>query len=330
MKWESADLRVGAAVLGAVGLLAAAAVWLAGTRGRGDGDLYAEFSRVDGVAALAPVQLGGYTVGRVERVEPHADSAGHIRFRVTMRLSWRLPSGARLPLSSGAHARVIPPPLTVAGNLLSGVVALEPGPAGAPPLEPGATIPGESVAPALDQAQALAMSVGTDIERTLLAVRALTDSLSISARAVVTSSAAVERSASATGRALPALSATVAREMAAADSLVRDARRLTASMAVLVPSAAAGIDSAQTAFAASRRLAGDASTALSARDAELARVLARLDTTAVLLNHLVREVSRHPVRALTGVRLPAAPPLAPPPSTDAAGAAPSSKPVSRP
>jgi MlaD protein len=320
MKWESADLRVGAAVLAVVALLASATVWLAGARGRDDGDLYAEFSRVDGVAAQAPVQLGGYTVGRVESIEPHADSVGNIRFRVTMRVQWRLPSGARLPLSSGARARVVPPPVTVAGNLLSGVIALEPGAPGGALLAAGATLPGESSAPAFDQAQALVVSLGEDMQRTLAAVRALTDTLARTSRAVATSSAAVERSALATGRAMPALTASVTREMASADSLVRDARRLTAAMATLVPEASAGIDSAQKAFAASRQLAGDASIALSARDAELARVLARMDTTTVLLNHFVRQVSRNPVRALTGVRPPKMPAVAAPASGATAAA----------
>ena len=327
MKWESADLRVGAAVLGAIALLVAAAVWLAGGRGRGDGDLYAEFTRVDGVAVQAPVQLGGYTVGRVERVEPHADAAGNIRFRVTMRVQWRLPSGARLPLSSGARARVVPPPVTVAGNLLSGVIALEPGQPGGVALGPGATVPGESSAPALDQAQALATALGADMQLTLAAVRALTDTLAQTSHAIATSSAAVERSARETGRAMPALTESVSREMASADSLVRDARRLTSAMEALVPQASASIDSARLAFGATRHLAGDASVALTERDAELARVLARLDSTSVLLNHFVRQVSRNPVRALTGVRPPTAAELAPPRAAGSAGA---SSPDSRP
>lgn len=292
MKWESGDLRVGMAVLAALLLLVTAILWLTPTLGDRRLPLYTEFARIDGIAEQSPVQLNGYTIGRVDDIEPRlSERDGSLVFRVRMKINWKLGSGEALPIPAGTRARLTPPLMAVGNNLLVGFIVLEP-PAhgGGPPLKPGETIPGVRSEAAIDQVQSLATGLAGDVAATLIAARALMDSLG-------RATSMAQRMARSTNAELPKLFDNLQRDLAIMDSAMRELRTLT-------PAAIGGIDSAKAMLSDTRRLVGDMSRMVQRREPQFERVLSNLDTATALLNHFVREVSRRPARAITGVDAP--------------------------
>ena len=292
MKWESGDLRVGIAVLAALLLLVTAILWLTPTLGDRRQPLYTEFSRIDGIAEQAPVQLNGFTIGRVDDIQPKlSERDGSLVFRVRMKINWKLGSGEALPIPVGTRARLTPPLMAVGNNLLVGYIVLEP-PArgGGPPLQPGETIPGVRSEAAIDQVQALATGLASDVTVTLVAARTLMDSLG-------RATSMAQRMAAKTNTELPALFDNLQRDLAIMDSAMRELRTLT-------PAAIGGIDSAKVMLSDTRRLVGDMSRMVQQREPQFERVLSNLDTATALLNHFVREVSRRPARVVTGVEAP--------------------------
>ena len=125
---------------------------------------------------------------------------------------------------------------------------------------------------------------------TLVAVRALTDSLTRTAHYTNRLTTSVDTM-------LPRLVVSLHERLATADTLMRELR-------AVAPTAVASMDSAQAMIADSRRLMADVDRTLAARDPQMGRVLANLDTTTALLNHFVREVTRRPGRLVSGVTPP--------------------------
>ena len=300
MKWERSDFRVGAAVLAVMTLVVASVLWLSPGLGS-SGALYADFTRVDGLAVQAPVHLNGYAVGRVDRIEPRSAERGGLVFRVRMTLDWRLPSGDSLPLAVGTTARLTPPAVQLGGGFSLGTIDLMPPPEGGAPLRPGATIPGVRTPAMVDVWQTIATDLSADMSRTFAAIRALTDTLTLTARSVSRASDSTTAMTISIDRAMnrdvPALMASLQRDLATADTLMRELRRVS-------PAALAGMDSARVLLGDSRRLVADLGRILGDREPQLDRVLANLDTTSALLQHFVRQVSQKPTRVLTGVKPP--------------------------
>lgn len=303
MKWEAADLRVGAAVLTVIAIVIAAILWLSPVLAK-SGVLYAEFTQIDGLAIQAPVYLNGYTVGRVDRIEPRSANRGALVFHVRMKLDWKLPNGDSLPLFVGTRARLTPPPMKLANAFIIGVIDLDSPLTGGAPLLPGSVIPGVRTAAMTDEWQSLATNVSGDLLLTLTAARSMMDSLVDAARSLNT---AADRAGITFDKEFPAMMKAMDRGLATADTVMREARSLT-------PSALAGLDSARALLNDSRRLVGDVSQMLTKREPEIERMVANLDSTAVLLQHFVRQVTAKPTRVFTGVKPPAGMPPLPRPT----------------
>ena len=99
MKWEAADLRAGVLVVAAVGVAAWSTMWLRRSQVVKGDEYFAEFDRIEGIGLQAPVQLQGYTVGRVASITPRATPDGHILFR--LRFLVDEVAGERLPVLAG-------------------------------------------------------------------------------------------------------------------------------------------------------------------------------------------------------------------------------------
>ena len=82
-------------------------------------------------------------------------------------------------------------------------------------------------------------------------------------------------------------------------------------MNAIGPAALATMDSVTYLLADSRRLVRDLHGTVATTRPEIEDIVARLDTTTVLLTHFVRQVTRRPLRVLSGVKPPAG--LEPPP-----------------
>ena len=310
MKWESGDLKVGIVVILALALFVGGLVWL--TTGATDKGvaIYTRYDAIDGLAEQAPVQLGGFTIGRVDDISPRIGPDGGVVFDVRMKIDWTPEAGRALPVPVGTRARLVPPPVTGTG-FLAGYVQLEP-PAqrGLASLQPGDTLAGVRSVAMVEQVQEFVTSLTRDWTRTLASVNTLVDSLTRTA-------SAANQLAGTTQALLPQVTASLEQRLVTADSLMRELRAIT-------PHAIASMDSAQAIISDTRRLVASVDRSLEARDPQIGRVLANLDTTTAVLNHFVREVTRRPGRLVSGVQPPlrldplraAARRAAPPPACD--------------
>lgn len=297
MKWEAADLRVGLVVLGAVAILLATAIWLSPTITDRSKPLYTEYDRIDGIAEQASVMLNGYAIGRVADIEPVIRSDSSLAFRVRMQIRWTLSNGAAIPLRDGTKARLVTP-----FPIGAGYINLEAPAAGGRRLQPGAFVPGVRASAGMDQMQTMAEQLSGEMTSTMVAARKVAGELSrtmLTARTLMDTLhetvSTVHRGATTATAAVPELVAGLRRELAVADSLLQ-------AMRPLVPAAHASIDSANLLMADSRRTVNEMSRTMNMKLPEITRIVANLDTTTALLTHFSREISRRPLKVLTGVK----------------------------
>ncbi len=303
MKWERTDFVVGSVVVAAVVIALGSFLWLSPALSARTYPLYTFFDRIDGLNSGANVVLQGYSVGQVGVIEPQLDAGGNMRFRVQMNLQYRLASGDSLFLPQGTRARLMPP--AVIGN---GFIMLEPPDGPAPRLEPGSTVPGTRATAVLEQVQGITDELTAEVVETLRTTRSLMDTLTLVAGQATLAMGHTNRLMSTTTERLPSILAGLESQLATAEALTRDLRE---QVNTLAPAAAASIDTATALLSDSRRLVVEMNQLLSASEPEMTGILANLDTTMLLLQHFVRQVSRRPYRMLTGVKPP--PGLDPPP-----------------
>jgi ABC-type transporter Mla subunit MlaD len=299
VKWERGDLAVGTMVLGSVAIAVGSAVWFAPAVTDTSVRYQTEFDRIEGVAVQSEVKLRGFTVGRVAEIEPVRDAARGYFFRVTMRLDAQLSDGRPFQIPRGTTAQLVPPAVIGAAS-----IALETPDSVSGFLPPGSMIPGTRATAVVDQLNRLAGDLNRDVRRVIASTLALLDSLK---RTAVTANAALgaaEGAVRTTQEALPGLFSAVQRDLATADTLLRGLQQVT-------PAALRVTDSVATLLSDSRRSLADLTRLATAREPEIVRIMANLDTSAVLLRHFTGEVSRSPMRAFTGV-LPPTPRDAPP------------------
>lgn len=296
MEWESSDLVVGAAVLGAAAIALAGLFWLSPAAAGDTYPLYTSFDRIDGIGVQSNVELQGYSVGRVGAIEPRLGDGSALRFQVRLDIQTELPGGDSLHLPQGTAAHLVPPPV-----IGSGLIRLVVPPGGGPSLEPGSVIPGIRAPAMLEQVETVTTGVNAELAPTLESARALMDSISM---AVSTANASVRT----TARSLPVLIAGLERQLEATYDLTVG---LTTQVDTLSPVAIAAIDSTMLLLSDVRAMVGDVRGTVSATTPDLPGIVARLDTTMVLLTHFVRQVTRRPWKTLTGVDPPEG--LEPPP-----------------
>jgi ABC-type transporter Mla subunit MlaD len=302
VKWERGDLAVGAVVLGAIAIAVGSVVWFAPAVTDTSVRYVTEFDRIEGVAVQSEVKLRGFTVGRVAEIEPVRDTSRGYLFRVTMRLDATLADGQPFQIPRGTTAQLVPPAVIGAAS-----IALETPDTVRGFLPPGSIIPGTRATAVMDQLNRLAGDLNTDVRRVIASTLALLDSLK---RTTVTANAALgaaEGAVRTTQEALPGILGAVQRDLAAADTLLRGLQQVT-------PAALRVTDSVAVLLSDSRRALTDVARLATAREPELVRIMANLDTSAVLLRHFTGEVSRSPMRAITGV-VPPTPRDAPPRDT---------------
>lgn len=294
MKWDSTDLKVGLMVVGAVVVALVSFLWVGQQWRRDVAPLYTDVTDVQGIGVESPVFLNGFNVGRVSDVRPRVSERGELLFRVRMDVLWRLDDGATIPLRQGLRARVVPPALDIG----RGSLVLELPPQSTTALRPGDVIPSVQVGGTTNRMQLVVDSVGRDLRLVIAQVAELVKSLD----ATVTSASAAMRSAntmlgSVTAE-MPSVLASVKSNLASADSVLR-------GMHALAPATAATLDSVRTLLGESRVAVARATTFLDASQPQIASTLTNLDQASAVLNHLLQEVSRRPLKAITGVRPPA-------------------------
>ena len=285
---DKGDIAVGLAVLGALALSAGAMIWLSAPlrRDTGAGALYTEFPELSGLAVSNDVTLKGFKIGTVDAITPKISSDGNLVFDVRMTIQWRLADSSRLPLTKGTLAHLEP-----AFPVGSPSIVLYLPPSGGQRLAPGATIDGAVGSSPITEVVMLADSLEYQLKLTLGKTRGVLDSLSMAAGLAA-------RGVRSTNTAIPNLAAGIARDIASLDSAIASVRGM------LGPTTATA-DSARALLGSTRRAIDDLSRSVQGHDANIAHVIANLDTTSALLQDFVRQIEAKPTRLLTGVKPPA-------------------------
>jgi len=296
MKWDSTDLKVGMLVFGGLLLGAASFVWIGKRWGRDVAPLYTDVADVQGIGAESPVFLNGFNVGRVTQVRPRVGENGQLLFRVRMDVVWRLEDKAPMPLYDGLRARVVPPALDIG----RGTIVLEPAIAPVTFLVPGAVIPSVQQGGTTNRMQLVVDSVGRDMRLAITQIETLVRSLAVTVSAATATMKAANGVLATVSQDVPAIMGSVRANLASADSLMK-------SLHTVTPATVATLDSVRALLGDSRIAIARASSFLDSNEPRLSSTLANLDQASAVLNNLLKEVSRRPLKALTGVKPPAVP-----------------------
>jgi ABC-type transporter Mla subunit MlaD len=285
MKWEHADFRAGLVVVGALAIAGAAIVWLKG--GREGPHYFSDFDRIGGLAVQTPVQIQGFSVGRVTDITPVVGPGGTVEFRVGMRIEATLQDGKPFPIESGTHAKIQQPSIIGAP-----VIVLEPPATRGAPLPPG-MIPAEATADMIDQVQKLVNDAGGQVTAALVRTLGLVDSLQATLSVVRLAADRSAQVAESTQAAVPRLVASVDRAITHTDSMVQEFRKIAPASRAVLDSIGAAVPDLR---AAVRTAAGAANDA----DPQVRRIVANLDSTSLTLKILARELSLHPMKTFFG------------------------------
>ena len=304
MKWDNTDLRVGLMVFGALLLAIVSFLWVGRVWGRDVAPLYTDVAAVEGLGAESPVILNGFNVGRVSEVTPRIDSSGKLVFRVRMNVVWRLEDGSVMPFVKGMRARVVPPTLDIG----RGQVVLEMPRdaallAASDRLRPGDVVPSMTIGGSTtNRMQLVVDSVGRDLRLVIASVEQLVQSLEVTVASATTAMKSANTMIASVSQEVPGLVTGVKANLASADSLLK-------SLHAVTPATVATLDSVRMLLGDSRAAIAKATDFLDESEPQIQSTLANLDQASAVLTNLLTEVSRRPIKALTGVRPPAPKPV---------------------
>jgi len=294
MKWDNTDLRVGLMVVGALVLSVLTFIWVGRLGKRNVGPLYTDVTDVQGIGPESPVFLNGFNVGRVSDVQPHVNGDGQLLFRVRMNILWKLDDDAQMPLTEGLRARVVPPALDIG----RGSIVLEvPKVAGSVRLQPGAVIPSVQLGGTTNRMQLVVDSVGRDLRLVIAQVSQLVKGLEVTVNSATETMKSANATFAAVNTEVPAIMSGVRSNLAAADSLIRGLNTVT-------PATVATLDSVRALLGDSRIAMARATKFLDENEPQLTSTIANLDMASAVLSNLLKEVSRRPLKAITGVKPP--------------------------
>jgi ABC-type transporter Mla subunit MlaD len=299
MKWDNTDLKVGLLVVGALVVGVFSFMWVGQSFKRNVAPLYTDVADVQGIGNESPVFLNGFNVGRVSEVHPIVVD-GQLMFRLRMDVIWRLADNAPMPLPKGLRARVVPPALDIG----RGSIVLELPPASASPslspvaLQPGDVVPSVKTSGTTNRMQLVVDSVGRDLRLAIGSVEKLVKSLEVTVASATTTMKTANGMLVAVNKDLPGIMNSAKTSLASADSLMR-------SLHTVTPASVATLDSLRALLGESRLAIARATEFLDNNEPQLTSTIANLDQASAVLSHLLEEVSRRPIKALTGVRPPA-------------------------
>lgn len=298
MKWDNTDLRVGLLVVGALVLGLLTFIWVGRLGRQNVAPLYTDVTDVQGIGPESPVFLSGFNIGRVSEVRPHVGDAGQLLFRVRMDILWRLEDDAAMPLKEGLRARVVPPALDIGrGSIVLEVPKTGGVGGGSAALKPGALIPSVQLGGTTNRMQLVVDSVGRDLRLAISRIDLLVRSLEGTVNAATATMKTANATLASVHSEIPGLMTGVRANLASADSLIRGLHAVT-------PATVATLDSVQALLGDSRLAIARATKFLDENEPQLASTIANLDMASAVLSNMLREVSRRPIKAITGVKPP--------------------------
>lgn len=274
-----------------VGIIAGALVLTSGLL-EGRYDLHMRVDEAEGLTQDTRVVLQGLQIGRVTQVTPHLDSATSVLdFVATLSIREKFSDGTSLTLPAGTEAIVTPPPNLVGPTVIQ--LVMPSGFRGAV-LSPGDTIPSQRRQSVVDQFSTIAAGVRSSLDSTLNETRTL----------IVQTTRTVEASRELLADVRPELDR-------ALDGLNQSLTRTNAVLAEVGPRVGPMADSVATTLERTHVLLLRLDTLTSlARDmatenrSDIRQTIDRLADAAVTLQHFADQVSRRPLRLLTGVTPP--------------------------
>jgi len=294
MKWDNTDLKVGFLVLGALVVAVASFIWVGRIGRQNVAPLYTDVTDVQGIGAESPVFLNGFNVGRVSEVRPRVGDAGQLLFRVRMDILWRL-DDAPMPLHRGMRARIQPPTLDIGRGSIVLEMPEDTGPRVA--LRPGEVVQSVKIGGTTNRMQLVVDSVGRDLRLVIAQVEKLVQSLDVTVAAATTTMRSANATLATMSQEMPAVMGSVRANLANADSLIRSLHSIT-------PATVATLDSVRGLLGDSRMAIARATDFLDSSEPQITSTLANLDQASAVLSNLLKEVSRRPIKAITGVKPP--------------------------
>lgn len=295
MKWDNTDLRVGLMVFGALLLSIVSFVWIGRAWRQNVAPLYTDVADVQGIGAESPVFLNGFNIGRVSQVRPLVGKEGQLLFRVRMDIVWRLDDGSAMPLHEGLRAKMVPPALDIG----RGSIILETNGTGnaGTPLKPGNVIASVQQGGTTNRMQLVVDSVGRDLRLVIASVEKLVKSLDVTVASATSTMRSANSMLATVQQEIPGIMGSVRSNLASADTLIK-------SMKSVTPATVATLDSVRALLGDSRIAIARATQFLDTQEPQIASTLANLDQASAVLNNMLKEISRRPLKALTGVKPP--------------------------
>ena len=262
-------------------------------------DFYMRAATADGLTQDTRVSLRGLQIGRVTQVNPRVDDAG-VSFVARLSLRRTYPDGTPLQLPVGTRA-VIAAPLPI--SIAAAAVDLEiPGQAaGTEFLQPGDTIDSDRIPGAVDLLGEVATALKSEVLQTLAQTQVLIEQ---STRTIAETHGIIESTQSLIGTTTPKVEE-------ALELLAASLERTDQILAEISPRVGPLQDSLMATLAQARRiltsfdtLATTAHELLAENRNVIQEALARLAHTTTVLDHFAEQVTRRPLRFLTGVTPP--------------------------
>ncbi|MBI4503249.1 MAG: hypothetical protein HY700_19095 [Gemmatimonadetes bacterium] len=287
------DFLVGLFVLTTIGLVTGTLIV---TSGLGDVryDLYVRTESAQDLTRDTRVFLQGLEIGRIQQLNPVRDeTTGALRFVGRLSVNERFPDGTALQLPKGSKA-LIAQTSPLAAPVVQIVTPRDL--RQAVYLQPGDTIDSERRTSTMDDLSGIATKLSGEVEAVLGETRRL---LASSNRVVTRSDSMIASTTPLIQRVLTDLSG----------SLERSDRVL----AGLEPRIPAVSDSIIAALTETRQLlrqldavATNANTMATENRGNIKETLEHLRRSSIMMDHFIDQVSRRPVRMLTGVKAPVA------------------------
>ena len=286
------DFLVGLFVLTTLGVIAGTLIVTSGL-GNVRYDLYMRTESAQDLTRDTRVLLQGLEIGRVQQLNPVRNgTAGTLSFVGKLAISERFPDGTQVMLPAGSKALIaqtspISAPVVqiITPRLLRQTVVY---------LQPGDTIDSDRRTNTMDQLGDVAQQLSIDVEAALKETQRL---LSGTNRAVARADSMLASATPLFRQVLTDLAGTLQRT-----------DRMLANMEPRLPALS---DSINVTLTETRQLLGhldeaavNASTLATENRAAIRETLDHLRRSSVLMDHFIDQVSRRPVRMLTGVKLP--------------------------
>ena len=262
-------------------------------------DFYMRAATADGLTQDTRVSLRGLQIGRVTQVNPRVDDAG-VSFVARLSLRRTYPDGTLLQLPVGTRA-VIAAPLPI--SIAAAAVDLEiPGQAaGTEFLQPGDTIDSDRIPGVVDLLGQVATALKSEVLQTLAQTQVLIEQ---STRTIAETHGIIESTQRLIGSTTPKVEQ-------ALELLAASLERTDQILAEISPRVGPLQDSLMATLAQARRiltsfdtLATTAHELLAENRHVIQEALARLAHTTTVLDHFAEQVTRRPLRFLTGVTPP--------------------------